>query len=76
MLSLILGLIGAALGAVLLVVGLLTVDPEEGWSLPTFLISLGAIYLLGGMVLVLASLVFRRLRDRSSADPETTSPER
>lgn len=63
--SLILGMILAGIGAPVLVLGLLTVDPDEGWSFPTFAIAMGSLWLLAGLVLVLASLVWRRTRDGS-----------
>jgi len=69
MASLVLGLILCGLGLPTLVLGLLTVDPAEGWSFPTFAIAMGALWLLAGVVLVLASLVFRHTRRPSDAEP-------
>lgn len=58
--SLVLGLLLVGLGAPVLLLGLLTLDPDEGWSLPTFALTIGALWLLAGLVLLLASWAFRR----------------
>ena len=74
MASLVLGWILVGLGAPVLVLGLLLVDPDEGWSFPTFAIAMGLLWLLAGLVLVLASLIFRRHRD--GGQPETPAASR